>query len=45
MEPLVAYICDAQRTAIGRYAGTLAEVRADDLGAVPMKALMERNPK
>lgn len=44
MEPLVAYICDAQRTAIGRYAGTLAEVRADDLGAVPMKALMERNP-
>ncbi len=44
MQPLVAYICDAQRTAIGRYAGTLAQVRADDLGAVPMKALMDRNP-
>ncbi|NKI18642.1 3-oxoadipyl-CoA thiolase [Spongiibacter sp. KMU-166] len=44
MEPLVAYICDAQRTAIGRYGGTLAEVRADDLGAVPMRALKERNP-
>lgn len=43
MDPLVAYICDAQRTAIGRYGGALAEVRADDLGAVPMKALMERN--
>ncbi len=39
-----AFICDAIRTPIGRYAGTLASVRADDLGAVPMKALMERNP-
>lgn len=39
-----AFICDAIRTPIGRYAGTLAAVRADDLGAVPLKALMERNP-
>lgn len=39
-----AYICDAVRTPIGRYGGALASVRADDLGAVPLKALMERNP-
>ncbi|MGS2722790.1 3-oxoadipyl-CoA thiolase [Porticoccus sp. GXU_MW_L64] len=39
-----AYICDAIRTPIGRYGGSLSPVRADDLGAVPMKALMERNP-
>ena len=39
-----AFICDAVRTPIGRYAGTLAGVRADDLGAVPIMALMERNP-
>ncbi|WP_338662854.1 3-oxoadipyl-CoA thiolase [Pararoseomonas sp. SCSIO 73927] len=39
-----AFICDAARTAIGRYAGGLSAVRADDLGAVPLKALMERNP-
>ena len=39
-----AYICDAIRTPIGRYGGSLSSVRADDLGAVPMKALMERNP-
>ncbi|MBP0494796.1 3-oxoadipyl-CoA thiolase [Roseomonas indoligenes] len=38
-----AFICDAARTAIGRYAGGLSAVRADDLGAVPLKALMERN--
>jgi acetyl-CoA acyltransferase len=38
-----AYICDAVRTPIGRYGGTLAVVRADDLGAIPLKALMERN--
>ncbi|WP_159349328.1 3-oxoadipyl-CoA thiolase [Roseomonas harenae] len=38
-----AFICDAARTAIGRYAGGLAAVRADDLGAVPLKALMARN--
>jgi 3-oxoadipyl-CoA thiolase len=39
-----AYICDAIRTPFGRYGGTLAGVRADDLGALPIKALMERNP-
>ncbi|PXF31401.1 beta-ketoadipyl CoA thiolase [Pokkaliibacter plantistimulans] len=39
-----ALIIDAIRTPIGRYAGTLASVRADDLGAVPIRALMERNP-
>ncbi|ENO89338.1 3-oxoadipyl-CoA thiolase [Thauera linaloolentis] len=39
-----AYICDAIRTPIGRYGGTLAAVRADDLGAVPLRALMARNP-
>jgi 3-oxoadipyl-CoA thiolase len=39
-----AYIVDAIRTPIGRYGGALAPVRADDLGAIPMKALMERNP-
>ena len=38
-----AFICDALRTPIGRYGGTLATVRADDLGAVPIKALTERN--
>ena len=40
-----AYICDAIRTPIGRYGGALAGVRADDLGAIPLKALMERNPQ
>ncbi|CAH2901730.1 MAG: 3-oxoadipyl-CoA thiolase (EC @ 3-oxo-5,6-dehydrosuberyl-CoA thiolase (EC [uncultured Paraburkholderia sp.] len=39
-----AYICDAIRTPIGRYGGALKDVRADDLGAVPIKALIERNP-
>jgi 3-oxoadipyl-CoA thiolase len=39
-----AFICDAVRTPIGRYGGGLARIRADDLGAVPMKALLERNP-
>jgi len=38
------YICDAIRTPIGRFGGGLASVRADDLAAVPIKALMERNP-
>jgi hypothetical protein len=38
-----AFICDALRTPIGRYGGTLATVRADDLGAIPIKALTERN--
>lgn len=39
-----AYICDAARTAIGRYAGALSLVRPDDLLAVPLRALAERNP-
>ncbi|KWK45456.1 beta-ketoadipyl CoA thiolase [Burkholderia stagnalis] len=38
-----AYICDAIRTPIGRYGGALKDVRADDLGAVPIRALIERN--
>jgi 3-oxoadipyl-CoA thiolase len=40
-----AFICDAIRTPIGRYGGALSSVRADDLGAVPLKALMARNPQ
>ena len=40
-----AFICDAIRTPVGRYGGALSSVRADDLGAVPLKALMERNPQ
>ena len=43
MKPV--YICDAIRTPIGRYGGSLSGVRVDDLGAVPIKALMERNPQ
>ncbi|WP_454765828.1 3-oxoadipyl-CoA thiolase [Cupriavidus campinensis] len=39
-----AFICDAIRTPIGRYAGSLSAVRPDDLGAVPLRALMARNP-
>jgi acetyl-CoA acyltransferase len=39
-----AYICDAIRTPFGRYGGALSSVRADDLAAVPIKALMARNP-
>ncbi len=39
-----AYICDAIRTPIGRYGGSLSPIRADDLGAVPIKALTDRNP-
>ncbi len=39
-----AFICDAVRTPIGRYGGVLSSVRADDLGAIPMRALMDRNP-
>src|SRR5256886_13167706 len=39
------YICDAVRTPIGRFGGSLAKVRADDLAAVPIKALMAKNPK
>jgi 3-oxoadipyl-CoA thiolase len=40
-----AFLCDAARTPIGRYAGALAKVRTDDLAAVPIRALMRRNPK
>ena len=40
-----AFICDAVRTPFGRYGGALSSVRTDDLGAVPLKALMARNPK
>jgi 3-oxoadipyl-CoA thiolase len=40
-----AFICDAQRTPFGRYGGSLAGVRADDLGAVPLRALITRNPQ
>ena len=39
------FICDAIRTPIGRYGGALANVRADDLGAIPIRALIQRNPK
>jgi len=39
-----AYICDAVRTPIGRYGGSLSGVRADDLAAIPIRALIERNP-
>lgn len=40
-----AYICDYIRTPIGRFGGSLSSVRPDDLGAVPLRALKERNPK
>ncbi len=40
-----AFICDAQRTAFGRYGGALSSVRADDLGAIPLRALVARNPR
>jgi 3-oxoadipyl-CoA thiolase len=40
-----AYICDAIRTPFGRYGGALSSVRPDDLGAIPLRALMQRNPK
>ena len=39
-----AYICDGIRTPIGRYGGALSTIRADDLGAIPLRVLMERNP-
>jgi acetyl-CoA C-acetyltransferase len=39
-----AFICDAIRTPIGRYGGALKDLRADDLGAIPLRALVERNP-
>jgi len=40
-----AYICDAIRTPIGRYGGAISSIRTDDLAAIPIKALMERNPE
>jgi acetyl-CoA acyltransferase len=40
-----AFVCDAVRTPFGRYGGVLATTRADDLAAIPIRALMERNPK
>src|SRR6202044_611525 len=39
------FICDAARTAIGRYGGALAKVRTDDLAAAPIRALVARNPQ
>ena len=45
MNKPVAYICDAIRTPIGRYGGVLSTIRTDDLGAIPIKSLMERNPQ
>jgi 3-oxoadipyl-CoA thiolase len=42
---LEAFICDAIRTPIGRYGGALSSVRTDDLAAIPLKALMARNPR
>ena len=39
-----AFICDAIRTPFGRYGGALSSVRTDDLGAIPLRALMARNP-
>jgi 3-oxoadipyl-CoA thiolase len=45
MDMTEAYICDAVRTPIGRYAGALASVRTDDLAAVPIRALMARYPR
>ena len=39
-----AFVCDAIRTPFGRYGGALSSVRADDLGAIPLRALMQRNP-
>jgi acetyl-CoA acetyltransferase len=38
-----AFVCDAVRTPIGRYGGSLASVRADDLAAIPLRALVERS--
>ncbi len=38
------FICDSVRTPVGRYGGSLSQVRADDLGAIPIKALVDRNP-
>ncbi|HUR87890.1 MAG TPA: 3-oxoadipyl-CoA thiolase [Ramlibacter sp.] len=40
-----AFVCDAIRTPFGRYGGALSSVRTDDLGAIPIRALMQRNPR
>ena len=40
-----AFVCDAVRTPIGRYGGALAALRTDDLAAIPIRALRERNTK
>ncbi len=40
-----AFICDAIRTPIGRYGGALKDVRADDLGAMPLRELMQAQPR
>jgi 3-oxoadipyl-CoA thiolase len=40
-----AFICDAIRTPFGRYGGALSSIRTDDLGAIPLRALMQRNPQ
>jgi acetyl-CoA acetyltransferase len=40
-----AYICDAVRTPFGRYGGALSSVRTDDLAAIPLRALVARNPQ
>jgi acetyl-CoA C-acetyltransferase len=45
MSTPAVFICDAIRTPFGRYGGALSSVRPDDLGAIPLKALMARNPK
>src|SRR5512134_1410318 len=45
MSTLDAFVCDAIRTPFGRYGGALSSVRPDDLGAIPLKALMARNPR
>jgi 3-oxoadipyl-CoA thiolase len=45
MTTLHAFVCDAIRTPFGRYGGALSSVRPDDLGAIPLKALMARNPR
>ena len=40
-----AFVCDAQRTPFGRYGGALSSIRTDDLAAIPLRALRERNAK
>ena len=45
MNPTDAFICDAVRTPFGRYGGALSSIRTDDLGALPIRALMQRGPK